>query len=85
VRLTEKSQVTIPKAVREHLGIGPGSDVDFVAEGGVVRLVKLDGAERKRSAVEEWLRNASGSGNGQLRTDEIMDETRGPFDDLDPR
>nr|WP_090669472.1 AbrB/MazE/SpoVT family DNA-binding domain-containing protein [Aureimonas jatrophae] len=85
MRLTEKSQVTIPKAIRERLGIGPGSDVDFVEDCGVVRLVKLDGAERKRSAVEEWLRTTSGSGNGRMRTDEIMDETRGPFDDLDPR
>ncbi|WP_062012213.1 AbrB/MazE/SpoVT family DNA-binding domain-containing protein [Aureimonas sp. AU4] len=85
MRLTEKSQVTVPKAVRERLGIGPGSDVDFVAEGDGVRLVKLDDAARKRSAVEDWLRSASGSGNGRLTTEDIMDETRGPFDDLDLR
>ena len=28
-RVTRKGQVTIPKRVREHLGIEPGSGVEF--------------------------------------------------------
>lgn len=28
-RLTSKGQVTIPKPVREHLGLGPGDAVEF--------------------------------------------------------
>ena len=31
MRLTIKGQVTIPKQIRDHLGIGPGSEVEFVA------------------------------------------------------
>ena len=30
MRVTSKGQVTIPKKVRETLGIGPKSEVDFV-------------------------------------------------------
>jgi AbrB family looped-hinge helix DNA binding protein len=29
-QLNSKSQVTIPKSIREHLGIGPGESVEFV-------------------------------------------------------
>ena len=38
-KVMAKGQVTIPKDVREVLGIGPGSRVAFVVEDGVVRIV----------------------------------------------
>ena len=34
VRLTDKGQVTIPKHVRDGLGLRPGDEVEFVADGG---------------------------------------------------
>ena len=42
--VTRKGQVTIPKPVRDYLGIGPGSQVEFrrAADGGVV-IEKADG------------------------------------------
>ena len=40
MRVTSKGQVTIPKKVREALGIGPKSEVDFVEENGRVYLGK---------------------------------------------
>ena len=40
--VTSKGQITIPKRVRDLLGIGPGSEVDFErAEDGRVVLVKI--------------------------------------------
>ena len=39
MRVTEKGQVTIPKPIRDRLGIGPGSEVDFVLDEAGVRLV----------------------------------------------
>ena len=89
MRLTEKSQVTVPKRVREALGIGPGSEVDFRVEQGGARLVKIEPepanetrGERLVRLLEEAGRRYPGSG---LSTDEIMEMTRGPFDDVDPR
>ncbi|MYZ48133.1 AbrB/MazE/SpoVT family DNA-binding domain-containing protein [Propylenella binzhouense] len=89
MRLTEKSQVTVPKRVREKLGIGPGSEVDFVLGDDGVRLVKVEPAlegETKGQRLVRLLREAGQKyRKSGLSADEIMDLTRGPFDDVDPR
>ncbi len=73
VTVTTKGQVTIPKPVRDHLGIKPGNAVNFeVAPDGRVVLVKL-GARQPRSRFER-LRGRAGKG---LTTDAIMALTRG--------
>lgn len=41
VKITSKGQITIPKAVREGLGLRPGDEIEFVAEGGVYRIRKV--------------------------------------------
>ncbi|NKK02186.1 AbrB/MazE/SpoVT family DNA-binding domain-containing protein [Rhizobium leguminosarum bv. viciae] len=71
--VTAKGQVTIPKAVRELLGIVPGSAVDFhrTADGSVV----LTRADRKQLTSRfQKLRGHAGEG---LNTDAIMALTRG--------
>ena len=71
--VTRKGQVTIPKPVREHLGIGPGSQIVFRrAEDGSIVLEKAEGA-RQPSRFAEVL-GVAGPG---LSTDEIMAMTRG--------
>lgn len=71
--VTSKGQVTIPKPVRERLGIKPGNAVEFeLAPDGRVVLLKV-GARRPRSRFER-LRGRAGKG---LSTDEIMALTRG--------
>ena len=71
--VTAKGQVTIPKPVRDLLGIGPGSRVDFQqAPNGSVVLVRADG-KRPPSRFGR-LRGHAGEG---LSTDAIMALTRG--------
>jgi len=73
VTVTTKGQVTIPKPVRDRLGIKPGSTVDFeLAADGRIVLVKL-GAHQPASRFRT-LRGRAGKG---LTTDEIMALTRG--------
>ena len=36
--LTTKSQVTIPKAIRARLGVGPGQSVDFIEIDGHIEV-----------------------------------------------
>ena len=71
--MTTKGQVTIPKPVRDLLGIGPGSKVDFrrAADGSVV----LSRADKKQPTSRfAKLRGHAGKG---LETDEILALTRG--------
>jgi AbrB family looped-hinge helix DNA binding protein len=71
--VTSKGQVTIPKPIRDRLGIEPGNLVNFeLAPDGRVVLVKVDGA--RRVSRFEALRGRAGAG---LSTDEIMALTRG--------
>lgn len=71
--VTAKGQVTIPKPLRDLLGIGPGSKVDFrrSADGSVL-LVAVDGRPRASRFVK--LRGHAGDG---LSTEAIMALTRG--------
>ena len=71
--VTSKGQVTIPKPVRERLGIQPGNAVAFeLAADGRVVLVKVEG--RRRVSRFEALRGRASAG---LSTAEIMALTRG--------
>jgi antitoxin PrlF len=71
--VTAKGQVTIPKPVRDFLGIGPGSMVDFkrAADGNIV-LVPAGNAK-----PEGRFARFRGHAKGGLSTDEIMALTRG--------
>ena len=71
--VTSKGQVTIPKQVRELLGIGPGSVIDFErGKDGRVVLVKVEGKTQPNRFAR--LRGHAGKG---LSTDEILAMTRG--------
>jgi antitoxin PrlF len=77
VKVTAKGQVTIPKAIRDLLGIEPGSKVAFaLAADGVVTLSKCDEHHASRGQPNRFaaLRGSSSSG---MRTDEIMSLMRG--------
>lgn len=84
MRVTEKGQVTIPKDIRDRLGITPGSDVEFVlAEEGVM-LVKVGDARDAFQSFDDWAKSVEGRFdlNG-MSVDQYMDWLRGPRDDLD--
>lgn len=71
--VTAKGQVTIPKPVRDLLGIVPGSKVDFRrTDDGNVVIVRSDGKQPASRFAK--LRGHAGKG---LDTDAIMALTRG--------
>jgi AbrB family looped-hinge helix DNA binding protein len=68
MELTSKGQVTIPVSIREKLGIGPHSEIEFVEERGKFYIVSKDSKgpfEKLRGRVR-----------GGLSTDEILKLTR---------
>ncbi|TGW07781.1 AbrB/MazE/SpoVT family DNA-binding domain-containing protein [Mesorhizobium sp. M2D.F.Ca.ET.145.01.1.1] len=87
MRVTVKGQVTIPKPIRDHLGIAPGSEVVFVATNGDVRLVAVDGdlsEEEKLRRFSDVLDQMEGTLDlGGMTSDQYMEWLRGPREDLD--
>lgn len=88
MRVTEKGQVTIPKEIRDHFGIHPGSEVEFIASEKGPLLVKSDAdtPEERARRFEDWAKTVEGTLDlGGMTTDEYMIWLRGERDDLDPR
>jgi antitoxin PrlF len=72
--VTSKGQVTIPKPVRDHLGIVPGSQVAFRrADDGSIVIEKTDATQSEPSRFAK----ARGSAGPGLTTDELMALLRG--------
>ncbi len=71
MRVTTKGQVTIPRDVREALGISPETEIEFVEEEGRFYLVKTDSP--KATGKFKKLR---GIASANMSTDEIMKLTR---------
>jgi len=72
MHVTAKGQVTIPKNVREELGIRPETDVDFREDNGRFYIVRI--SKPKKSGKFNKLR---GIATAKMTTDEIMNLTRG--------
>lgn len=73
--LTVKSQVTLPKAMRQHLGVRPGDAVDYeILPGGRVAIVAAVGA---RHPVANRFARWAGKGIAGATTEQILRATRG--------
>ncbi len=71
--LTVKSQVTVPKAIRQHLRLVPGQAIDYEPlPDGSVRITAA-----KKPADENPFLALVGIGIRRQPTEEIMRETRG--------
>jgi antitoxin PrlF len=76
MRITSKGQVTIPLPIREKFGMLPDTEVDFVADGQTVRLVrKADHARPTRGSAA--VRSLRGRADIKMTTDQILALTRG--------
>ncbi len=71
--LTVKSQVTVPKAIRQHLHVSPGQSIDYEPlPDGSVRITAA-----RTSAEDNPFLALVGIGIRRQLTEEIMRETRG--------
>jgi len=71
MRVTVKGQVTIPKNVRENLGILPETDVDFQEDNGRYYIVK-----KQKNKPATNFNKLRGITTVNISTDEIMNLTR---------
>lgn len=73
MRVSEKGQVTIPKPLRDQLGIGAGSEVTFEVKGDTIVVRKRGDVPSRGDRLVERMR---GRGDVAMSTDEIMALTR---------
>jgi AbrB family looped-hinge helix DNA binding protein len=81
-RMSPNGRVTVPKSVRDHLGLDAGSSVEFEVTGGGVVVV------RKRTDRVPPLRGALSAyapGSGAISTEEIDSEIAREAARLDAR
>ncbi|MEM9153621.1 MAG: AbrB/MazE/SpoVT family DNA-binding domain-containing protein [Cyanobacteria bacterium J06642_2] len=71
MRVTTKGQVTIPRKVREALGITPQTEVEFVEDNGKFYIVKTHAPQPTGK-----FKQLRGIATANLTTDEIMSLTR---------
>ena len=81
MRVTSKGQVTIPRDLRELVGIEPNSDVIFGVEGGVLTIVPKNGGNESadRARLKHFvstLDRLAGTGDQHINADELMRITR---------
>ncbi len=73
MRVTIKGQVTIPRHIREKMGIRPHSEVNFLEESERVYLTR----KNVKAPKENKYRRYRGIATVKVTTDEIMALTRG--------
>lgn len=72
--LTVKGQVTIPKAMREHMGVKQGQVLEFLAQpNGQVLMFPAKPVAPAENPFLKWI----GTGVSGMTTEEILNETRG--------
>ncbi len=71
MRVTTKGQVTIPRVVRESLGVTPETEIDFIEDNGRFYIVKT-GEPR----IKGKFKNLRGIATANMSTEEIMRLTR---------
>jgi len=73
MKVTVKGQVTIPKEIRDALGIGAGTEVEFERKNETIVVRKVKGRPTRGRQLAERLR---GRGDISMTTNEIMALTR---------
>jgi antitoxin PrlF len=81
MRVTSKGQVTIPRDLRELIGIEPNSEVVFTVEDGRLMLTPKNGTEmlqeqKRLAGLMETLARLEGTGDPELDADALMQMTR---------
>jgi len=70
-KVTSKGQITLPKKVREKLGVHPGEDVGFEEKNGLIYIQKTV----KKSPFDKWVGRLKQL-EGQ-QSDDLVKELRG--------
>jgi len=73
MKVTTNGRVTIPHKIRKQLGMLPGSEVDFIAEGNYLKIVRADADASMGMRPADKMR---GNGMVNMTNNEILALTR---------
>jgi len=73
-KVTQAGQITIPKSIRESLGLGDEDFVEFTQVGDAILMQKLKASKGKVDAIRRKIRR---SGMTRERVEAIVEQTRG--------
>src|SRR4051794_13926177 len=81
-RMTSKGQVTVPKKIRDYLGLKPGAEVEFeyVGDGRIALKPGEDfekRVQREQARLQKALAGLRSIADVEMTTDEVMRLTRG--------
>lgn len=76
-QVTVKGQVTIPKRVRDHLGIKPGSGVEFAVDDRGEVVLRKAGPRSRPASRRSRFAAVRGAATVKMSTDQILALTRG--------
>ena len=71
MRVTTKGQVTIPRNIREQLGIIPETNIDFLEDNGRFYIVKTT-----KPKLTHKFKRLRGIATAKMTTDQILNLTR---------
>ena len=78
-KVTVKGQVTIPKEVRDHMNIRPGSEVEFVRQGEYFAIVKKT-KKNVAKYLEQWKGVLTAKKEDKGDVDDLIHAMRGGSD-----
>ena len=74
MKITSKGQVTIPREIRERMGLLPETEVEFVVRDNAVQIIKSKQPSSRGASVVRAIR---GRASTRMSTDAIMKLMRG--------
>ena len=74
MKLNRRGQVTIPAVLRHRYGLIEGDEVEVVADGDSLRIIRRERAEGRGAQIVRQMRNRATTTG---RTGEFLDLTRG--------
>lgn len=72
-RITSKAQVTVPRSVRDRMGVGPGDEIEWESVGSEYRVRKS--SKRGKSPIAKWIGYAKELEGVDI--DAMVDDMRG--------
>ena len=72
MKMNSKGQVTIPAELRRSHGFAEGDEIDVVADGATLRIVRTHPEQSRGDRIVQRMRGRATSAVRTLSTDEIM-------------